>query len=35
MGTENLTFEDIKIRKNKFYRHKTLILLRDADIQKY
>ena len=34
MGKEILTFLDIEIEKNKFYRHKTPILLRDVDIEK-
>ena len=34
MGKEILTFGDIEIEKNKFYRHKTPILLRDVDIEK-
>ena len=34
MGKEILTFGDIKIEKNKFYRHKTPNLLKDVDIKK-
>ena len=34
MGKEVLTFGDIEIEKNKFYRHKTPFLLRDVDIEK-
>ena len=34
MGKEILTFEDIKIEKNKFYRHKTPIFMEDVDIEK-
>ena len=34
MGTEILTFVDIEIEKNKFYRNKTPIFLKDADIEK-
>ena len=34
MGKEILTFEDIKIEKNKFYHHKTPILLGDVDIER-
>ena len=29
-----VTFEDIEIEKNKFYRHKTPVPLRDVDIEK-
>ena len=34
MGKEFLTFGDIQIEKNKFYLHKTPILLRDVYIEK-
>ena len=34
MGKEILTFGDIEIEKNKFYRHKTPIFLKDVDIDK-
>ena len=34
MGKEILTFEDIEIEKNKFYRNKTPIFLVDVDIEK-
>ena len=34
MGKEILTFRDIEIEENKFYRRKTPILLRDVDIEK-
>ena len=34
MGKEILTFGDIEIEKNKFFRHKSPIPLRDVDIQK-
>ena len=34
MGTEILTFGDIKIEKNKFYRNKIPILLKSVDIEK-
>ena len=34
MGKEILTFGNIEIKKNKFYRHKTPIFLEDADIEK-
>ena len=34
MGKEILTFEDIDIEKNKFYRHKNPAPLRDVDIEK-
>ena len=34
MGKEILTFGNIEIEKNKFYRHKTPIFLEDADIEK-
>ena len=34
MGKEILTFGDIEIEKNKFYRHKTPIFLKDVDIEK-
>ena len=34
MGKEILTFRDIEIEtRNKFYRHKTPILLKDVDIE--
>ena len=34
IGKEILTFGNIEIEKNKFYRHKTPVPLRDVDIQK-
>ena len=34
MGKEILTFGNIEIEKNKFYRHKTPIFLKDVDIDK-
>ena len=34
MGKEILTFGNIKIEKNKFYRHKTPIFVGDVDIEK-
>ena len=34
MGKEILMFRDIWIEKNKFYRHKASIHLRDVDIEK-
>ena len=34
MGKEILTFGDIEIEKNKFYRNKSHVLLRDVDIEK-
>ena len=34
MGNESLTFGDIEIEKNKFYRNKTPIFLKDIDIEK-
>ena len=34
MGKEILTFRDIEIEKNKFYRNKTPIFLKDVDIEK-
>ena len=34
MGKEILTFGDIEIEKNKFYRHKSPLPLRDTDIEK-
>ena len=34
MGKEILTFGDIKIEKNKFYRNKTSIFLKDVDTEK-
>ena len=34
MGKEILTFGNIGIEKNKFYRHKTPIRLGDVDIEK-
>ena len=33
MGKEILTFSDIEIEKNKFYRYKSPILLEDVDIE--
>ena len=33
MVKEILTFGDIEIEKNRFYRHKTPILLEDVDIE--
>ena len=33
MGKEILTFHNIEIEKNKFYRHKTLIFWGDVDIE--
>ena len=33
-GKEILTFGDIEIEKNKFYRYKTPIFLGDVDIEK-
>ena len=35
MSEEILTFGDIEIEKNKFYRHKTPIFLKDVDLRKY
>ena len=35
MGKEILTFGDIEIDKNKSYRHKSPLPLRDVDIGKY
>ena len=35
MGKEMLTFGDNEIEKNKFYRHKTPIFLRDGILRKY
>ena len=29
-----VTFDDIEMQKNTFYRHKSLILLKDVDIEK-
>ena len=34
MSKESLTFGDIKIKKTKNYRHKTLTALKDPDIEK-
>ena len=34
MGKKNLTFADIETEKSKFYRHKSPIFLKDADITK-
>ena len=34
MGKEILTFRNIEIEKNKFYRNKTPIFLKDEDIEK-
>ena len=34
MGKEISSFGGIEIEKNKFYHHKTLILLRNVDIEK-
>ena len=34
MGKEILTFENIEIEENKFYRHKSPILLNDIDTEK-
>ena len=34
MGKEILTFGEIEIEKNKFYRNKTLIFLKDVHIEK-
>ena len=34
MGKEILTFGNIEIEKNKFYRSKTPISLKDVDIEK-
>ena len=34
MGKEILTFGNIEIEKNKFYRHITLIFFRDVDMEK-
>ena len=34
MGKEVLTFGDIEIEKNKFYRYKNLVPLRDVNIEK-
>ena len=34
MGKEILTFDNIDIEKNKFYRHKTAIFSEDVDIEK-
>ena len=34
MGKEILTFGDIEIEKNKFYRNRTSIYLKDVDIKK-
>ena len=35
IGKEFLTFADIEIQKNKFYRHKSAIFLKDVYIEKY
>ena len=34
MGREILTFRDIEIEKNTFYRNRIPVLLRDVDIEK-
>ena len=34
MGREILTFRDIEIEKNTFYRNSIPVLLRDVDIEK-
>ena len=34
MNKKNLTFDNIEIEKNKFYRHKTTIFLGDVVIEK-
>ena len=34
LGKEILTFGNIEIEENKFYRHKTPIFLKDVDIEK-
>ena len=34
MSKEILTFDDIKIEKNKFHHHKSRVPLRDVDIEK-
>ena len=34
MGKRTLTLGDIGIKKSKFYRHESLIFLKDLDIQK-
>ena len=34
MGEKNLTFGNTEIEKNKFYRHKGFVPLRDGDIEK-
>ena len=34
MGKKILTFGDIEVEKNKFYRHKTPVFLGDVDIEK-
>ena len=34
IGREILTFRDIELEKNKFYRYKSPIFLNDADIEK-
>ena len=34
MGKEILTFGDIEIKRNKFYRYKSPVPLRDVDIEK-
>ena len=33
MGKETLTFDDTEIEKNKFYRYKSPVHLRDVDIE--
>ena len=35
MGKEILTFGDIEIEKNKFYRHKSSAPLNNLDTEKY
>ena len=34
MGKEILTFGNIEIEKNKFYRHKSFVPLRDGDMER-
>ena len=34
MGKDILTFGDTEIERNKFYRHKSPIFLKDVDIEK-
>ena len=34
MGKEILTFGDIEMEKNRFYRRKSIIFLEDVDIEK-